>query len=495
MSDPYKYEGKSLAPDEMKARMATQRNKMTEQDAIERGKNFSEVNLGYKEQDALAEAQRCLLCKIPQCVKWCPVQIKVPEFIDAVAEGDFLKGLQIVKEDNALPAVTGRVCPQEIQCEGKCTQGRVKTSGGAVAIGHLERFVADLERNSEQKCCMEVAPPTGKKVAIIGSGPGGLTAAADLARFGHEVHVYEALHQPGGVLVYGIPEFRLPKEIVNYEIDGMKQMGVQIHCNYVIGKIFTIQELFEEKKFDAIYVGIGAGLPRFMRIPGENLNGVYSANEYLTRSNLMKAYDFPNHDTPIRIAKKCAVIGGGNVAMDSARTALRLGGDEVYIVYRRSMEEMPARVEEVHHAQEEGIKFDILTNPIKIIGDENGWVKQMECIRMELGEPDDSGRRRPVPIEGSNFILDVDQVVIAIGAGANPLLTSSTPDIALNRWGYIVADQNGRTSMPGVWAGGDIVTGAATVILAMGAGKEAAADINEWLKTGCNGWECGEPQN
>lgn len=468
-----------LDAQERKKRMKIKRHGMIEQDPVERGHNFNEVNLGYDTKTAIAEAKRCICCPVSKCVKNCPVNIDIPQFLSLVSEGKFMNALELVKRENALPAVTGRVCPQEVQCEGVCALDKIGT--GAVAIGYLERFVADYERNSPEKCCIEIAPGTGKKVAIIGSGPAGLTAAADLARLGHEVHIFEAFHKPGGVLIYGIPEFRLPKEIVGYEIKGLQQMGVKIHYNHVIGTICTIKELIDEKGFNAVFIGIGAGLPRFLGIPGENLNGVYSANEYLTRSNLMKAYDFPTHDTPIKKGNHVTVVGGGNVAMDAARTALRMGAKKVQIVYRRSREEMPARDEEIIHAEEEGIELMLLTNPISLDGDENGWVKTMECIRMKLGEPDASGRRRPIPIDNSDFSISTDLVIIAIGAGANPLLTTTTPDLKLNKWGYIATDEQGKTSMEGVWAGGDIVTGAATVISAMGAGKKSACSIHDYL--------------
>ena len=475
----YRYTGRRLAKEERKERMNTERHRIPEQDPKVRARNFNEVNLGYDEEIAVIEAKRCLLCPVSPCVKGCPVQIKVPEFLEFVAEGRFMEALSLVKEDNALPAITGRVCPQEVQCEGPCTQNKV--NGNPVGIGYLERYVADLERGSKEKCCVACAPPTGKKVAVVGSGPGGLTVAADLTRLGHEVHIFEAFHKPGGVLVYGIPEFRLPKEIVEYEIECLRDMGVRIHTNHVIGRIHTVEELLKEEGFDAAYIGIGAGLPRFMSIEGENLLGIYSANEYLTRVNLMKAYDFPNYDTPVVKGKRVCVMGGGNVAMDSVRSALRLGAEEAYIVYRRSRDELPARAEEIHHAEEEGVIFKFLTTPIRFIGDENDNLCAMECLRMELGEPDDSGRRRPVPVEGSNFVIDTDLAVIAIGAGPNPVLTSSEPEIELNRWGYIEADEHGKTTKRGVWAGGDIVTGSATVILAMGAGRIAAASIQKFL--------------
>lgn len=482
MPQNYMYKGKRLPPEETRARMKKKRHPMPEQPPEVRAKNFFEVNLGYSAEIAVAEAKRCLRCPTAPCVKGCPVGVKMPEVYELVEEGKFMEALKKIWEDNALPAITGRVCPQEIQCEGPCTQAKV--SGEPVAIGHIERFLADYERQSPEKCCIEVAPPTGKKVAIIGSGPGGLTVAADLARMGHEAHIFEAFHKPGGVLIYGIPEFRLPKEIVEYEIANLKRMGVKIHCNHVIGRIYTIDELLEEKGFDAVYIGIGAGLPRFMHVPGENLNGVYSANEYLTRSNLMKAYLFPKYDTPITRGKNVAVIGGGNVAMDAVRTALRLGAKNAYLIYRRAREQMPAREEEIKHAEEEGVQFMLLCNPVRYIGDENGWVRQVECIRMELGEPDASGRRRPIPIEGSEFRIDIDTVVIAIGTGANPLLTKTTPGLELNKWGYIIVDEKMHTTKKGVFAGGDIVRGAATVIQAMGDGRIAARAIDEYLQNG-----------
>jgi len=478
----YRYTGEKLPPDEMKKRMHTSRNKMREQDQRARARNFEEVNLGYDAKTATKEAKRCLLCPTSPCVEGCPVHIKIPEFLQKVAEGKFIEALDVIMQDNVLPAITGRVCPQEIQCEGSCTQR--KASGEAVGIGYLERFVADYERNSSRKCSIEIAPPTGKKVAIVGSGPGGLSAAADLARMGHEVHVFEALHKPGGVLVYGIPEFRLPKEIISYEIKRLESMGVKIHTNHLIGRIYTVDELLEEKGFGAVYLGIGAGLPRFMGIEGENLNGVYSANEYLTRSNLMKAYRFPKYDTPVMKGKNVAVIGGGNVAMDAVRTAVRLGANNAYLIYRRSREQMPARDEEVKHAEEEGVKFMFLTKPVRYIGDEQGWVRKMECIKMKLGEIDESGRRKAIPIEGTEFMLDIDIVVVSIGTGANPLLTGTTPGLETNKWGYIEVDEQLRTTKKGVFAGGDIVRGGATVILAMGDGRKAAKAMDEYLKTG-----------
>ncbi|MBE0447855.1 MAG: NADPH-dependent glutamate synthase [Actinobacteria bacterium] len=463
--------------EELKAIRKT-RTKMPEQDAVARGKNFEEVALGYNIEDALREANRCMFCAKKLCVNGCPVEVPIPEFIKLVKEGDFLGGAKKIKEKNPLPAVCGRVCPQESQCESLCTLAK---KNEPVAIGRLERFVADYERMHGGGSNGEVdkPKPTGFKVAVIGSGPAGLVVASDLAKLGHDVTMFEALHKAGGVLVYGIPEFRLPKAIVQSEVDGIKALGVDIKANSVIGKLHTIDELIEAG-FDAVFIGSGAGLPMFMNIPGENLNGVYSANEFLTRTNLMKAYLFPEFDTPIKKGAHVAVVGGGNVAMDAARTALRLGAENVYLVYRRSMEELPARQEEVHHAIEEGIDFRLLTNPVEVIGEE-GWVRGIKCIKMELGEPDESGRRRPVPIEGSEYTIEVDTVVIAIGTGSNPIIPDSTPGLDLNKWGYIVAGDNGQTSKPGVFAGGDIVTGAATVILAAGAGRKAANAIHEYL--------------
>jgi glutamate synthase (NADPH/NADH) small chain len=454
------------------------RQPMPEQTPYKRSKNFKEVPYGYTPELAQKEASRCLQCKKPKCVDGCPVEVKIPEFIQLIADGDFIGAAKKLKEDNSLPAVCGRVCPQESQCEALCILGK---KDDPVAVGRLERFAADYERDQGTVELPQIPPPTGKKVAVVGSGPAGLTLAGDLIKFGHQVTIFEALHKPGGVLVYGIPEFRLPKDIVYAEVDYLKRLGVEIKYNYVIGKILTVDEIFE-MGYDAVFLGVGAGLPVFMNIPGENLCGIYSANEYLTRSNLMKAYLFPEYDTPIARGKNVAVIGGGNVAMDSARTALRLGSDNVHIVYRRSKTELPARAEEVHHAEEEGVQFKFLTAPIRYIGNEDGWVVGMECIEMELGEPDDSGRRRPVPIEGSNFTLDVDLAVVAIGTGANPIITGTVPNLELNKWGYIVADEaTGKTSREGVYAGGDIVTGAATVILAMGAGRNSSQAIHQYL--------------
>lgn len=448
-----------------------------EQDAKVRATNFEEVCLGYNKEEAMEEAQRCIGCKNAQCVKGCPVSIDIPGFIGKVKQGDIEGAYQVISESSALPAVCGRVCPQESQCEGKCIRG---IKGEPVSIGKLERFVADWAR--EQGIKPEGAKEKkGKKVAVIGSGPAGLTCAGDLAKMGYDVTIFEALHEAGGVLVYGIPEFRLPKEaVVKKEIENVKSLGVEIETNVIVGKSVTIDELLNEEGFSAVFIGSGAGLPKFMGIPGENANGVFSANEYLTRSNLMKAFR-TDSTTPIMESKKVAVVGGGNVAMDAARTALRLGA-EVHIVYRRSEEELPARVEEVHHAKEEGIIFDLLTNPTEILVDEKGWVKGMTCVRMELGEPDASGRRRPVVVEGSEFVLDLDTVIMALGTSPNPLISSTTEGLEVNKWKCIVADEtNGQTSKEGVYAGGDAVTGAATVILAMGAGKAGAKGIDEYL--------------
>lgn len=454
---------------------------MPEQKAEVRRRNFDEVPLGYSKETAVKEAQRCLDCKNPSCVKGCPVSIDIPGFIRLIKEQQFTKSIRHIWEKNALPAICGRVCPQEAQCEGACILGKKEDP---VAIGNLERFVADFEREHGQGDLPPKTPPTGKKVAVVGSGPSGLTVAGDLILKGHDVTIFEALHKPGGVLVYGIPEFRLPKEIVFSEVNFLERLGVNLECDKVVGRTVEIDELFEQG-FDAVYLGVGAGLPRFLNIPGENLIGIYSANEYLTRSNLMKAYLFPEYDTPIAKGKNVAVFGAGNVAMDSARTAMRLGADTVRIIYRRSRDEMPARAAEIHHAEEEGIEFRLLTNPTRFLGDEKGRVIGMECINMELGEPDESGRRRPVPVEGSKFKLECDLAVIAVGSGANPLLTQSTEGLKLNKWGYIIADpETGKTTKKGVWAGGDIVTGSATVILAMGAGRIASDSIHKYLTLG-----------
>ena len=451
-----------------------ERTPMPEQPAEERRKNFNEVTLGYTKEDALSEASRCLACKEPKCVEGCPVNVDIPGFIEQIGEEDFEGAIEKIKATNTLPAICGRVCPQESQCEALCVLGK---KGQPVAIGRLERFCADYER---QKKVPEVPKSTGKRVAVVGSGPAGLTAAADLAKLGHKVTVFESLHKTGGVLSYGIPEFRLPKEIVRQEVDYIKQLGVEFKPNYIIGRIKTLDELCDE--FDAVFLGTGAGLPSFMGIPGENFSGVYSANEFLTRVNLMKAYD-PAYDTMVRHGKHVVVVGGGNVAMDAARSALRLGAEEVSIVYRRGEEEMPARREEIEHAKEEGIVFRLLTNPVRILGDEKFNVKAVECIKMELGEPDKSGRRSPVPVEGSEFTIPADVVVIAIGTSPNPIIFKGSEGLEQDKKGTVVAnEETGATSKCGVFAGGDVVTGAATVISAMGAGKKAARAIDEYLK-------------
>ena len=458
--------------------MSLKKNEMPSQAPDVRNKNFLEVALGYTEEQALDEAQRCLHCKNKPCVAGCPVGIHIPDFIAKVAEGDFEGAYQIITQQSSLPAVCGRVCPQETQCEQKCVRG---IKGEPVGIGRLERFVADWHNKNVCEAPRKPAP-NGHKVAVIGSGPSGLTCAGDLAKKGYAVTVFEALHTAGGVLVYGIPEFRLPKDIVQKEIDGLKALGVDVQTNMVIGRVLSIDELLEDG-YEAVFIGSGAGLPRFMNIPGENLKGVYSANEFLTRVNLMKAYQ-PGSDTPIEHAKRVAVVGGGNVAMDAARCAKRLGAEEVFIVYRRSEKELPARAEEVEHAKEEGIVFHLLNNPTQILGDENGNVKGMECIRMELGEPDASGRRRPVEVPGSEFTLDVDCVIMAIGTSPNPLIKSTTQGLETQKWGgIIVNEETGLTSREGVYAGGDAVTGAATVILAMGAGKTAATAIDQYIQS------------
>ncbi len=454
------------------------RQAMPQQDPEVRKKNFNEVPLGYSSEAAQLEAHRCLQCKKPKCVLGCPVSIDIPGFIKCIAEGDFEGSAKKLKEKTCLPAVCGRVCPQEDQCESACVVG-IKDK--PVAIGYLERFASDWERFQKKILIPKKKPATGKKIAVVGSGPAGITVAGDLIIKGHDVTIFEAFHKPGGVLIYGIPEFRLPKEIVETEIAYLKKIGVKIECNSVIGRIESVDELLKEG-FDAVFIGVGAGLPMFMSVPGENLCGIYSANEYLTRANLMKAYLFPNYDTPIAKGKDVCVIGAGNVAIDAARTALRLGAERVQVVYRRSRKEMPAREEEIHHAEEEGILFHVLTSPTRFIGSESGWVTGMECVNMQLGDIDESGRARPVPIKGSEHVLKCDLVVVAIGSSANPLLTATTPDLNTNKRGYITADlETGKTSKQGVWAGGDIVTGAATVILAMGAGRKAADSIHEYL--------------
>ncbi len=462
------------------ARPSPKRVPMREQPPEERIKNFNEVPLGYTPEEAIQEANRCLQCKDAPCVKGCPVEIDIPGFIKAIAEGDFKRAVHILKEKNSLPAICGRVCPQEDQCEKLCTLGKI---GEPVAIGRLERFAADWEAEQGDIEIPEIPPPTGKRVAVVGSGPAGLTVASDLAKMGHEVVIFEALHKPGGVLMYGIPEFRLPKRIVEREVEYVKKLGVKIITSFVVGKTKTVDELLQE--YDAVFIGTGAGLPWFMGIPGENYNGIYSANEYLTRVNLMKAYLFPEYDTPVIRGDRVAVIGGGNVAMDAARTALRLGAKKSMIIYRRSRKEMPARIEEIKRAEEEGVEFHFLTLPVRYHADENGWVKEMECIRMRLGEPDSSGRRRPIPIEGSNFRIPVDVVVVAIGQSPNPLIPNTTPGLKIGKHGNVITDPlTGKTSRKGVFAGGDIATGAATVILAMGAARVAARAIDEYLRTG-----------
>ncbi|MFO7963285.1 MAG: NADPH-dependent glutamate synthase [Desulfobacterales bacterium] len=459
----------------------TPRQNMPEQKPEIRKRNFDEVPLGLSSEAAMIEASRCIQCKNPGCVTGCPVGVDIPGFIASIKEGDFKGAIQTVWSRNSLPAVCGRVCPQESQCEGVCVLGR---KGDPVAIGNLERFAADYERLNGTGELPSKEIPTGKKVAVVGSGPAGLTVAGDLILKGHEVTLYEAFHKPGGVLVYGIPEFRLPKDIVFSEVGTLEKLGVKLEKNAVIGRTVSVDELFEQG-FDAVFLGVGAGLPRFLNIPGENLIGILSANEYLTRTNLMKGYRFPEYDTPVPIGKNVTVFGAGNVAMDSARTAMRLGAERVRIVYRRSRNEMPARAAEIHHAEEEGIEFFLLTSPKRFLGDDSGRLRGVECLKMELGEPDESGRRRPVPVEGSEFELECDLAVIAVGAGANPLLTQSTEGLALNKRGYIVADTDtGKTTKKGVWAGGDIVTGSATVILAMGAGRKAADSIHKYLTWG-----------
>jgi glutamate synthase (NADPH/NADH) small chain len=458
--------------------MSTKKVSMPEQEPNIRNKNFLEVALGYTEDMAKEEAQRCLQCKHKPCVAGCPVNVQIPEFIKLVAEGKFEEAYEKIKETNSLPAICGRVCPQENQCEQLCVRA---IKGESVGIGRLERFVADWYMKNAQQREVKIKK-SNKKVAIIGSGPAGISCAGDLAKMGYEVTIFEAFHTPGGVLMYGIPEFRLPKDLVKKEIDMVKKLGVEIKTNMVIGKVYTLDELMNEG-YEAIFIGSGAGLPSFMGIEGENLNGVYSANEFLTRINLMKAYKFPDCDTPVWVGNSVAVVGGGNVAMDAARSAKRLGAEKVYIVYRRSESEMPARLEEIHHAREEGIIFKLLTNPVKIVGTDDGWVKGMECIEMELGEPDTSGRRRPVAKKGSEHVLDIDTVIVAIGQSPNPLITSTTAGLDSHKWGGIIAnEETGATSKIGVFAGGDAVTGAATVILAMGAGKKAAKAIDEYIK-------------
>ncbi|PKQ37725.1 MAG: glutamate synthase (NADPH), homotetrameric [Actinobacteria bacterium HGW-Actinobacteria-1] len=452
---------------------------MPERDALERARDFDEVSLGYSEEQALAEANRCIQCKNPTCIEGCPVNIDIKSFIARIIDGDYAGGVSVLKERNALPAVCGRVCPQEEQCEASCVLAR---KGEPIAIGRLERWLGDFDLacDLEHRCAPEVGEPTGKRVAVVGSGPAGLACAGELRRFGHAVTIFESLHAPGGVLTYGIPEFRLPKAIVQAEIEMLGVMGAELVTDIVVGATHTLDELLAEEGFDAVFVGSGAGLPLFLGIPGENLNGVYSANEFLTRVNLMKAYEFPSYDTPVWRGRKVAVVGGGNVAMDAARTAKRLGAEEVFLVYRRSEEEMPARREEVHHARQEGIEFKMLCSPQEIVG-HDGWVTGMVATRMELGEPDASGRRAPVCVMDSDFVIDCDTVIVALGTRSNPLISQTTPDLEVTSRGYIATDENGATNKPGVFAGGDIVTGSATVILAMGAGKKAARAIDSWL--------------
>ncbi len=461
------------------ANMSMTKNPIPEQEPLVRNKNFDEVALGYTEEIAVDEAKRCLNCRQHPCVNGCPVNVRIPEFIAKVAEGEFEEAYKIITSTNSLPAVCGRVCPQEHQCEGKCVRG---IKGESVGIGRLERFVADWHAaHADPNAKVEKPVSNGHRVAVVGSGPAGLTCAGDLARMGYEVTVYELFHKAGGVLVYGIPEFRLPKAIVAREVAALEEMGVKIVTDAVIGRAISIDELLTEEGFEAVFLGSGAGLPRFLGIPGENLLGVYSANEFLTRINLMKAYR-EDYDTPIKHHKCVAVVGAGNVAMDAARCAKRLGAEHVYVVYRRGMEEVPARKEEVHHAQEEEVEFKLLTNPVRVIGDEKGYVTGIECIKMELGEPDEKGRRRPVPVEGSNFVLEVDAMIDALGTSPNPLLRMTTPGLEADKHGCLIADEKGKTTHEGVFAGGDAVTGAATVILAMGAGKTAATAIDEYIK-------------
>jgi glutamate synthase (NADPH) small chain len=450
---------------------------MPEQDPKSRIQNFNEVPYGYSEETAIAEAKRCIQCKNRPCVKGCPVEIDIPEFIKELAKADIDKAVEVLKSKTSLPAVCGRVCPYESQCESQCTLLKL---GEPVAIGRLERFLADYERKKGIKP-PEKAKSTGKKIAVVGAGPAGLTCAGDLAKMGHDVTIYEALHAPGGVLMYGIPEFRLPKSIVHAEVDYIKKLGVKIYYDVIVGKTISVEELL--KDFDSIFIGTGAGLPNWLNIAGESLDGVYSANEFLTRVNMMKAYDFPHHCTPCIVGEKAATFGAGNVAMDCARTALRMGAKKSYIIYRRSEKEMPARIEEIHHAKEEGVIFKLLTNPVEFIGDEQGRLKAVKCLQMKLGEPDKSGRRRPVPIPGSEFIIDIDTAMVAIGQSPNPLISQSFKNLETEKWGNLKVDENGQTSIPGIFAGGDIATGAATVILAMGAGKRAARAIDKYVKT------------
>ena len=461
------------------AKIDLNRVEMPKQEPLVRARNFNEVALGYTAEQALAEASRCIQCPKRSCVDGCPVEVDIPDFTEAVRQGNMPEAVRILKSKNSLPGICGRVCPQETQCEDTCSLAK---KGAPIAIGRLERYVADWELAQGEMEKQQPATPTGKRIAIVGSGPAGLTAAADLAKLGHEVTIFEALHIPGGVLMYGIPEFRLPKHIVQTEVDYVRSLGVDIRLDSVVGKTMTVDELFEDG-YDAIFLGTGAGAPMFLNIPGENFNGIYSANEFLTRTNLMKAYLFPEYDTPLKVGRRVAVIGGGNVAMDAARCSLRLGAEEVYIVYRRSEVEMPARLEEKENAKEEGIIFKLLTNPKQFFGNDQGWVTAMECYEMELGEPDESGRRRPVVKPGSEFIMEVDTVIVALGTRPNPLISKTTKGLEITRWGTVVADEEtGKSTKPGVWAGGDIVTGAATVISAMGAGKRAASSIDEYLR-------------
>lgn len=481
----YRELGQRTEPLKAKDRLAIPQMDMPAQDPEERSHNQQEVALGYTAQQAMVESMRCLQCRNAPCIAGCPVSIDIPGFLAAAAQGDFQASVDIIKQSSLLPAICGRVCPQETQCMENCTVGRsLKDPMRSVAIGRVERYVADLERDSSKISVPAVKPASGFKIAVVGSGPAGLTAAADLRKEGHEVVIFEAFHKPGGVMIYGIPEFRLPKAIVQQEISTLQNMGVEFRMNFLIGRTRTIEDLIRKDGFDAVFIGSGAGLPKFMEIPGENLVGVFSANEYLTRANLMKAYDRGNVDTPIYESRQVAVLGGGNVAMDAARMALRLGAPEVNVIYRRTRTEMPARVEEVDHAEEEGIRFHFLTNPTRILGDDQGKVCGLECQRYELGEPDDSGRRRPIPIADSFFTLPMDTVIPALGNVSNPLIRQTTSDLNTNKWGNITVDADNRTSLPRVYAGGDIVLGAATVILAMGEGRRAAATISSDLQSG-----------